>query len=239
MTAATKKKPTTARRKKTLAPVLVTMVLDRSGSMDVCRSETIEAFNSYVEQLRKDAGDTFVTLRQFDDQHDVLYRAVAVKDVPTLTHADYVPRASTALNDAIALAISDASTAEVPEGTKRLVVVITDGHENRSYEHSPASIKRLVSEHERDGWTFVFLQGNLDLQAAQDVAAGYGVSAGNVAAYSNHVPGSTSAVMASMGAVTRSVSLSAAGASLNAAFATSGVGQDYHDPDKATKAPSR
>ena len=208
-----------------LAPVLVTVVLDRSGSMGLCRDETIEAFNSYLGGLCADEGETLVQLRQFDHEHEVVFGALPVANAPLLTHTTYQPRGSTALNDAIALGIADADSADVAPATKHLLVVVTDGYENASREHTPESIKALVAEREARGWTVVFLQGNLDLQAAQTVAWNYGVSAGNVAVYDTNLYGSTSSAVTSLNAVTSTVGY-ASGSSAKA-FADAGVAQDY------------
>lgn len=223
MTTQTKPKPAARRKKKAEPAVLVTMVLDRSGSMGGYRDETIEAFNTYVEQLRGDEGETFVTLRLFDNKHDLVYRALPVSDVPLLSHETYVPRSSTALNDAIALAVSDADTADVQEGTKHLLVVLTDGYENASTEHSKNSIKRLLEERQNlHGWTVVFLQGNLDLPSAQHHSAAYGVFAGNTATSG---PKSARATMGALASVTSTVRNSSG--SSQSAFGDAGMPLDY------------
>lgn len=220
-------RPSKPRAKKKLAPVLVTMVLDRSGSMGCVKDETIEAFNAYVEGLRHDEGESFVTLRQFDHLHDLVYLASPAKQAVLLTHDTYEPRGSTALNDAIAFGIADADRAasDLPAGTKNLLVVVTDGFENASTEHTQESIKALVAEREERGWTVVFLQGNLDVTQAQHAASFYGVAAGNVAVYDTAFAGSTSGTMAAMNTVTTSLRSSAGGSS--SAFADAGLGQDY------------
>lgn len=228
---ATKAPAKPRRRKKTLAPVLVTMVLDRSGSMGMCKAETIEAFNAYLDGLRRDAGETFVTLRQFDHHHDLLYEAVPAAEVAYLSDATFQPRGMTALSDAIGYGIADGdrAVANLPPGTKHLLVVLTDGGENASREHTPSSVQALLADREQDGWTVVFLQGNLDMTQAVFVGTSYGIDAGNVAVYSSSVDGSTSAVMDAVSAVTSTVRHR--GGMVNAAFASSGVGQDYSNGD--------
>lgn len=232
MTTATAKKRTT-RAKPKLAPVLVTVVLDRSGSMSACRDETIEAFNAYLDGLRADEGETSVQLRQFDHEHELVYAATPVAKAPLLSYETFEPRGATALNDAIARGIADADSAKVTRGTKHLLVVVTDGFENASVEHSKESIKDLVAEREARGWTVVFLQGNLDLQAAQMTAALYGVAMGNVAVYDTNVGGSTSAAVSSLNSVTCSVG-SSVGSSVTA-FADAGVAQDYRTPSPKSR----
>jgi hypothetical protein len=229
MSEATKAPAKPRRRKKTLAPVLVTMVLDRSGSMSACKPETIEAFNSYLDGLRRDPGETFVTLRQFDTDHDLLYEAVLAAEVAYLSDATFQPRGMTALNDAIGYGIADGdrAIAKLPADTKHLLVVLTDGGENASREHTPDSVKSLLAARAEDGWTVVFLQGNLDVQATVFIGATYGINAGNVAVYSSSVAGSTSATMDSMSAITSTMRSAPKGSMGASAFAASGRVQDY------------
>ena len=73
-------------------------ILDRSGSMSGKESDTIGGFNSLVEKQRKEEGDAVVTVVLFDDQYEVLYDRVPLKDVPEMTTKEYYVRGSTALS---------------------------------------------------------------------------------------------------------------------------------------------
>ena len=70
--------------------VLVTVVLDRSGSMSSNRDGTISGYNEYIQGLRLDGdSDYFVTLLQFDapmanPELTVNYQDCALADVPEL-----------------------------------------------------------------------------------------------------------------------------------------------------------
>ena len=45
----------------------VAMILDKSGSMRPCRARpSIEGYNDYLADLRKDAADTYFSLTMFD-----------------------------------------------------------------------------------------------------------------------------------------------------------------------------
>lgn len=173
--------------------------------------------------------ETFVTLRQFDHEHELLYAGVDAQEAPFLTRETFSPRGNTALNDAIALGIADADKAEktMPEDVKHLLVIVTDGFENASVEHDAASIKRLIKAREKRGWTVVFLQGEISQDQAVHHASFYGVASGNVASYSGSrgatgplgATGSTGAV----GAVTNMLRTSEGSVTL----ADTGVSQDY------------
>lgn len=48
---------------------------------------------------------------------------------------------------------------------KAIVVIVTDGQENASREHTYADVTRLTSEYEEKGWTFIYLGANQDAWA--------------------------------------------------------------------------
>jgi hypothetical protein len=114
----------------------ITIVLDRSGSMGVVADDTIGGFNEFLKAQKVIPGDAHLTLRQFDDVHDVVF-SKPLKDAPELTKETFQPRGYTALLDAIGMAIEDIGKRldAMPEADKpdRVVVcIITDGAENAS-----------------------------------------------------------------------------------------------------------
>ena len=148
----------------------ITIILDRTGSMEPIRDDTIGGFNRFVEDQRRGPGECLMTLAQFDSQEpfEVLYRAVPIGDVQPMTRDRYVPRAATPLLDAIGRGINDtgkrlSEVAESERPEKVLFVVITDGLENASREFKKATIKEMV-ERQREvyKWEFVFLGANMD-----------------------------------------------------------------------------
>jgi hypothetical protein len=161
---------------------LVNVILDRSGSMNSNRAGTISGYNEYINALRGDKqGEYFVTLIQFDAPLDapeltVKYEEKPLADVPELKEVDYEPRGNTPLYDAIGECIRRVET----KSRSVLTVVITDGLENASKEFSKDSIKRLIAEKEKEGWTFAFLGADIDSYA---VGASLGVPVGATANY--------------------------------------------------------
>lgn len=156
-------------------PTLVAFLLDRTGSMDACRDETIKGFNGYLDELRKDGGSGIrFTLTQFDSiAVEVVHDAVVLKDVDKLTDETYQPRASTPLHDAIGKTIR-ATEESAGEKYKVLFVTLTDGQENASSEWNSESIKRLIKEkEEKSKWTFAYIGVGLNgFAATQAVAKG-------------------------------------------------------------------
>jgi uncharacterized protein YegL len=145
-------------------PTLVAFLLDRTGSMEDCKLETIKGFNAYIKELRdRDNGTMRFTLTQFDSQGiDIIHDAVPLKEVRELTNETYQPRAATPLYDAIGRTIRATETRAT--GTyKVLFVTLTDGLENASAEWNSDSIKVLIKSKENDAhWTFAYIGVGLE-----------------------------------------------------------------------------
>jgi uncharacterized protein YegL len=174
--------------------VLVSIVLDRSGSMNSTKANTISGYNEYINGLRADkASEYSVSLTQFDapmaaPELTITYADRALADVPELTAADYQPRGNTPLYDAIGECVRrvDAKDRGV------IVLIITDGAENASTEFTQDTVKALIKEKEALGWTFAFLGANIDSYA---VGGAVGVAAMNTA---NYTVGNEQAMYAAM-----------------------------------------
>ncbi|MBM3494977.1 MAG: VWA domain-containing protein [Armatimonadetes bacterium] len=150
----------------------MTVILDRTGSMESIRDDTIGGFNAFLAGQRSTEGTATITLVQFDSQDpfEVLYSFRNVADAPDLTRETYVPRASTPLLDALGRGMNDLDarlsamdTADRPEHV--LFVAITDGQENASREFRRADIARMMEERKERGWQFVFLSADMDAVA--------------------------------------------------------------------------
>lgn len=137
-------------------PTLVCLLLDRSGSMQSFKTETISGFNDYVDGLKSDKDMRF-TITQFDSVAvDVIHDAVPNNRVDRLNEANYKPRSYTPLYDAIGKTIRSAE--QYQDQYKVLFVVQTDGQENTSKEWNSTSIKDLIkSKEDQNKWTFVYL----------------------------------------------------------------------------------
>lgn len=162
----------------------VYVILDRSGSMQSVREDTIGGYNSYLENLKKEAkGEVIWNLTLFDHEIERPIADCALSDVPQLTEETFVPRGSTALIDAVCITLKEVKHA-VKDDEKGLVVILTDGHENASTQYNSSKLKDLVGELEAKGnWTFTYLGADQD---AWGVAQAYGFQRGNVAAYDSH-----------------------------------------------------
>lgn len=179
------------RRKKKDASVSnhVIVVQDRSGSMGSRVEETISGFNQFIQELKeKGAGSTFVTLVQFDTRVAVLYSEKPLAEVPELNSTTYSVQGMTALNDAVAQAITR-TEGKVKEGDNVAVTIMTDGGENSSQEYpsTPEGLERiraLIGRKEADGWEFNYLgAGPASWAGAQSlgIASSHTINYGNAA----------------------------------------------------------
>jgi len=141
--------------------VLVSVILDKSGSMSTKVQDVIGGFNLYLDELGKEpAVDYGFSLTLFDTVVEMRYKAVTLANVAKLDDASYRPSGNTALLDAIGNTVQTAST----DGfDKTIAVIMTDGEENSSREWTLQAIRELIKSKEAAGnWTFVFLGANPD-----------------------------------------------------------------------------
>jgi hypothetical protein len=148
----------------------IAVILDRTGSMESIRDDTIGGFNAFLGEQKQQPGKATLTLVQFDDQdpYEVIHQVKTIQEVPELTRETYVPRASTPLLDAIGRGINDLEKCvmdmkEDVRPSKLVFVVITDGQENASREFRRDQILEMIQNKEKQyGWQFVFLSADLD-----------------------------------------------------------------------------
>jgi hypothetical protein len=148
----------------------IAVILDRTGSMESIRDDTIGGFNTFISEQKLQPNKATLTLVQFDSQdpYEVIHQVKTIQEVPELTRETYVPRATTPLLDAIGRGINDLEkcVADMKEGerpSKVVFVVITDGQENASREFRRDQILKMINEKEKQyGWQFVFLSADLD-----------------------------------------------------------------------------
>lgn len=176
----------------------ISVILDRTGSMESIRDDTIGGFNAFLGEQKAQKGKATLTLVQFDSQepYEVVHRFQAVKEVPELTRETYVPRGSTPLLDALGRGINDLekSLAEMEKKNKpRKIVfaVVTDGLENASREFTRNQVMKMIKEKtEKEKWQFVFLSADLGaIEEARDL----GVSINASLAYEKNAKGTQDA----------------------------------------------
>lgn len=141
----------------------IIVIADRSGSMQMIKSDAIGGFNAFMEEQRKLEGKAEVTLVLFDDQYEVPYQNKNLKLVEDLNEDTFIPRGSTALYDAIGKTIATLKEEELAASKKKdfpekvIFAIITDGEENSSLEFTRKTVMQLVENSKTKGWEFIYL----------------------------------------------------------------------------------
>ena len=122
----------------------ITLVVDRSGSMQEIRSDAEGGVNAFVEKQAEEPGEALLTLVQFDTEYDFVHKGVPIDKVPKY---ELHPRGATALLDAVGRAINEtgerlAKMAEPDRPGLVIVVIMTDGLENSSREFTKSKSKK-------------------------------------------------------------------------------------------------
>lgn len=130
---------------------IVEIVVDSSASMSSLRQATVSSVKEYISTLN--ASDS-VRIRDFNR---TLFEGRADKFVGI--EASYDCAGMTPLYDAIgqsAVGLAERKT------DKKILVVITDGHENASTRYNKESLKKLIDTLESQDALVIFLGANID-----------------------------------------------------------------------------
>jgi len=148
------------------------LVLDESTSMGPVRGETLSGLNEQIKTIKNldkkyPKQKYFISIVKFSTNVSTLIENVPASQIKELKSEDYMPNGWTALHDAIGMGINNLKNrieSKLKTGeASALVVILTDGEENRSTEFNASKIKALVTELEATGmWTFAFIGANQD-----------------------------------------------------------------------------
>jgi hypothetical protein len=150
----------------------IAFILDRSGSMQPHTEAAISGFNQFLQDQQKgeleNEGIARLTLVLFDNEYLVPIKNLPVSEVVELDTTTYVPRAATALLDAIGLTIESfrkriKKLQKKERPAKVIFAIFTDGMENSSLKYTWIDIATMIRKRrEKDGWEFLFLAANQD-----------------------------------------------------------------------------
>jgi hypothetical protein len=165
----------------TLVGVMV--LLDRSGSMRGIRPAMEDAFAQFVAAQKALPGaDLWLTLHQFDDEgYDVTYDRVPLADVGSL---HLVPRGNTPLRDSLyrfATAAKAVIDDPADQTERLLLVVVTDGQENASTQHTWSQVRAKLGEVEGPDCEVIFMGTSAAVLEAEDQLATFKQAGGTVA----------------------------------------------------------
>lgn len=139
----------------------VAIVLDRSGSMESIKKETIDNYNEQIQQMKQNAKDQdiFCSLVTFNGEVFEHHWCVPADQLQELDHGTYRPTGATSMRDGLGYTLNKLqSTVQVDENTAFLVIVISDGEENSSKHFDAAKLKSLVAECEATKkWTISYV----------------------------------------------------------------------------------
>jgi len=154
----------------------ITTILDRSGSMGRIHEQVIRSFNDFLAEQKAVEGEAKISLIQFDNQYEVNYEGIDIQKAEDLNATTYMPRASTALNDAIGRTITNMKVRLKDTNDNVVVVITTDGMENASVEYRRSQIREMIKEcEEKLGWKFMYLAAD---DASFDEYEGMGMERG-------------------------------------------------------------
>lgn len=177
--------------------VHISIVLDRSGSMESCRADAVGAVNSYLRQVRNDTSmDARLSVVIFDSQSiDTIRDRVAVGCCPDLTMEEYQPRASTPLLDAVGYSVGILDCLSGKD-ERRIMAIMTDGLENASREFTRERLREVLDRKQKEGWLILYLGAGHDSwgQASQ-----IGIAPAHTADFSVHALGETANVLHAVG----------------------------------------
>lgn len=157
----------------------LTLVVDRTGSMNIMADEANTAILSFINDQKKVDGECSLLLADFDSEAP--FRVAYDGPIGDCDGYALHPRGMTPLWDAVGRGIAEtgqrlAALAEDERPSKVIFVVVTDGGENCSREYTGHKVKEMVADHEKTwDWEFVYLASGLDAQANAAQFAGTGM----------------------------------------------------------------
>ena len=145
----------------------ITIILDRSGSMEALRAEVISGFNAYLDSLAGVEALCNVSLVQFNHKRETTWEAVSPELAERLSDDNYRTEGFTSLYDALCDTVDDISSRlsnlDEPNCSRRiLVAILTDGLDTSSCREAASLPATIESKQRREGWEFLFLAAGPD-----------------------------------------------------------------------------
>jgi uncharacterized protein YegL len=208
-------------------------LLDASSSMSGYIDQTISTFNETLDALKDAEAEVHVIRIDFASLAHVVKRGLLKETEHHINRQSYRPNGSTAMYDAIGLALEEADKLEKDENTSFLIELLTDGEENQSRRWNPQQLKREIEARKETGqWTITVMGPKGSINIFQNL----GVDVGNIAQFNaNSVQsrGGVSRLMASSArGYVKSLNASIGSVSVNNAYASAaGTGGGAADVD--------
>jgi hypothetical protein len=185
----------------------ITIILDKSGSMQPNQKATIAGINKFIEEQKGTPGEVLLSLYQFNTELSDTWEFVNLNKIHRFDESLYIPAGGTALLDAIGIVFENmgkkfAAMKEEDRPSKVIVAIQTDGEENSSKKYSYDKIREIIKhQDEVYSWEVVFLGANQDAIMA---GAKLGLTQDKCMTYSGDAIGSQLAFSSLARSVTRS-----------------------------------
>lgn len=148
----------------------IVTIIDKSGSMGILKSKTIEGFNEFLTEQKSIKGEANFSLVLFSspDKEKIVFDSINIQEVTELTNENYVTGGMTALYDAIGKTIKALKKRiknldEEIRPERVLFVILTDGEENSSKYNTKEEVFKMIKKMEnKHGWSFVYMGANQD-----------------------------------------------------------------------------
>ena len=131
----------------------VTFVQDVSGSMEDQRLSVVNGINEIVGDLKKryaapcDYAATICVIKFSSHDNIRIGPTMPVQDMPVMTVADLKCDGSTALWDAVAIAIARMNTNSA--GVPATTYIFTDGDNNDSMKHTQSGVNEMIADNKK------------------------------------------------------------------------------------------
>lgn len=206
----------------------ITVLLDRSGSMQGRKDDHIGGIRSFVND-QKGQGETDFTFIQFDSNNafELVLDGVNIESVDT-DKLELVPRGGTPLLDAMGKTIAhiESRIKGKEKDTQVVLMIVTDGEENSSREWKRDTLKKAVESKDGD-WKILYLGANLE---AFQGGLSTGITMDSAIQYANTAAGTAGAYHMNTGKLNSMRSTYARGLSKSDAL----MSANYTAEDRAT-----
>ncbi len=150
---------------------IVSVAIDRSGSMSPHVQAVVDGFNEMISALQKSkaASNILVNLWFFDTTPSLAYAYTKIEDVQPLTPAGYRPTGGTALYDTVLSALTNLAVygqqlTDNGVPNRRVLFVLTDGDNNSSRAQALDVRTALAGALRQEMYTLAFAGfGGMDL----------------------------------------------------------------------------
>jgi hypothetical protein len=142
---------------------------DFRGSMNESIISIVNIYNEFIEDQKKNEGDTFLTLVMFNNKSRKIINCQNIKEVKNLETKDYFPNCSTAFLQTVKDTID-----ECPEGFRYIFMTLSDGDDTSSVslewteekKKFAEEVKKLVEKKKNEKWEFISLATGLESAVA-------------------------------------------------------------------------